>query len=223
MLPLKEIAGAALEAGKAITEINSVAQVSTEYPDLFRRCNKIEGLKNIESQPSARVAYPRLFEKSETNKIQYDDSGKPYRIENKLLPDNEYTINGYHYNTDEIGRISSVEGQLHLKQHDGRLLIKDSIEDIGKGYQNQGDDRGHLIGDQFGGKNGLENMIPQNAEVNRVEFKNFENQLAKELKTGNSVYVKIDPVYETNSYRPDRIAVNYNIDGKQNFRFFENK
>ena len=50
------------------------------------------------------------------------------------------------------------------------MPIKDSIESIGKGYEKVGDDRGHLIGDQFGGANSLENMIPQKAEINQTIY-----------------------------------------------------
>lgn len=152
----------------------------------------------------------------------YDDNGKLYRIENDLAPNSEYEINGYKYTTDEQGRIVSAEGALHMKDREGRLPIKDSIEDIGKGDQKEGDDRGHLIGDQFDGSNGLENMIPQDANINRNDFKNFENELAKEVKDGKDVKVKIEPVYDGDSRRPDAIVVTYSIDGEESVRVFPN-
>ena len=105
-------------------------------------------------------------------------------MNNDLLPNNSYEINGYHYETDWLGRILSAKGIIHMKERDSRLPIRDSIEDIGKGDQKEGDDRGHLIGDQFDGSNGLENMIPQDAEVNRNGFKNLEKELAREVKNG---------------------------------------
>lgn len=152
----------------------------------------------------------------------YDDNGKLYRVENDLAPNTEYEINGYKYKTDDQGRIISAEGILHMKEHDGRLPIKDSIEDIGKGDQKEGDDRGHLIGDQFDGSNGLENMIPQDANINRNDFKNFENELAKEVKNGKEVYVKVEPIYDGDSRRPVAIVVTYSIDGEESVRVFPN-
>lgn len=152
----------------------------------------------------------------------YDDNGKLYRVENDLAPNTEYEINGYKYKTDDSGRIISAEGTLHMKDREGRLPIKDSIEDIGKGDQRDCDDRGHLIGDQFDGSNGLENMIPQDANINRNDFKNFENELAKEVKDGKEVYVKIEPVYDGNSRRPVAIVVTYSIDGEEGMRIFPN-
>lgn len=152
----------------------------------------------------------------------YDDNGKLYRVGNELKPNSEYEINGYKYMTDEKGRIISAEGKLHLKDHDGRLPIRDSIENIGKGDEQAGDDRGHLIGDQFDGSNGLENMVPQDADINRNDFKNLENELAKQVKEGKDVHVKVEPIYDGDSRRPSAIVVTYTIDGKEDIRVFPN-
>lgn len=165
---------------------------------------------------------PASEESEVENKEYYDDNGNLYRIENELLPNCEYEINGYKYQTDDKRRIISAEGVLHLKKREGRLPITDSIEDIGKGDQKEGDDRGHLIGDQFDGANRLENMIPQDADINRIDFKNFENELAKEVKDGKKVYYKVEPVYDGDSRRPSAIVATYNIDGEKNVRVFPN-
>lgn len=97
-------------------------------------------------------------EELDNRKKYMDDNGNLYRVENSLIPNNSYELNGYTYTTDAEGRIASVEGVLHMKDREGRLPIRDSIEDIGKGDQKEGDDRGHLIGDQFDGPNGLERV-----------------------------------------------------------------
>jgi hypothetical protein len=153
----------------------------------------------------------------------YDDNGELYRVGNDLKPNAEYTINGYQYFTDRKGRISRVKGILHLKEREERLPIRDSLEDIGKGDQKEGDDRGHVIGDQFDGSNGLENMIPQNAELNRGDFKKLENQLAKEVKDGKEVRVEINVVYEGDSRRPSEIRVIASVDGKIRTQTFRNR
>lgn len=186
----------------------------------------------------AREYWDEYFEKTDCNegyamgshheeiidgKINYyDDNGKLYRIEKDLIPNTEYEINSYKYETDDKGRIVSAEGVLHIKNRDGRLPIRDSIEDIGKGDQRENDDRGHLIGDQFDGSNGLENMIPQDAEINRNDFKNFENELASRVKAGAEVKVSIEPIYEGESRRPEDIVVTYSINGAEDMRIFPN-
>lgn len=152
----------------------------------------------------------------------YDDNGKLYRVGRELISNSEYELNGYKYKTDEKGRIVSAEGTLHLKNRQGRLKIRDSIDDIGKGDQKEGDDRGHLIGDQFDGSNGLENMIPQDADINKNDFRNFENELANMVRNGKNVTVKIEPIYEGGSHRPVAIVVMYSIDFKENVRIFPN-
>lgn len=153
----------------------------------------------------------------------YDSQGNLYRIGNQLLPDTTYEINGYKYKTDEFGRIVSAVGKLHLKDENRKhLTIRDSIEDIGKGDQKDSDDRGHLIGDQFDGSNGLENLVPQDANINRVDFKKFENELAKEVKSGSDVYVKVEPIYDGDSNRPTNIVVSYSINRKEDVRIFPN-
>lgn len=152
----------------------------------------------------------------------YDDNGQLYRVGNELAPNSEYEINGYKYETDEKGRIVSAEGTLHLKNREGRLPIRDSIDDIGKGDQMEGDDRGHLIGDQFDGSNGLENMIPQDAGINRNDYKNFENELANAVREGKEVNVKNEPIYEGDSHRPVATVVTYSIDGEESVRVFPN-
>ena len=121
-----------------------------------------------------------------------NDDGMPYRMEQDLLSDAEYKRNGYEYTTDHLGRLFTAEGDLHLKEHDGRLQIKDSIHDIGKGYEKSTDDRGHAIADRFDGANDLENLIPQDSGLNRNEFKNFENKLAQEVEAGKKVNLKLE-------------------------------
>lgn len=158
----------------------------------------------------------------EGKKCNFDDNGELYRVNNDLIPNNSYEINGYHYRTDWLGRIIWAKAILHMKERDSRFPIRDSIEDIGKGDQKEGDDRGHLIGDQFDGSNGLENMIPQDAEVNRNGFKNLENELAREVKDGKEVKVEIKLEYQGTSRRPEALIVTYSIDGEKSVRVFPN-
>lgn len=156
-------------------------------------------------------------------KHYYDSNGELYRVENQLSPNNTYEINGYRYNTDKAGRVISAEGQLHLKAENRKHLpIKDSIEAVGKGDQKENDDRGHLIGDQFDGSNGLENLIPQNSDINRIDYKNLENELAGKIKAGDNVYFKVEPRYDGTSNRPANIVAVYVINEKESMRIFPN-
>lgn len=160
----------------------------------------------------------------EINGIKYytDDSGKVYRIGDDLRPGITYEINGYIYKTDNKGRIISAEGILQKKDHEGRPPIKDGMDKVGKGDQKDTDDRGHLIGDQFNGGNGLENLVPMDAELNRGDFKKLENMLADAVDDGAEVYVKVEPVYEGDSNRPIGFRVTYTINGETDTVYFKN-
>ncbi len=200
------------------------ASLSPEAP--VKDTSKTDITKEVKDDNGEIIGNDGALEPNNTfilNGIKYstDDIGKLFRVGDELLPNCEYTLNGYKYTTDDKGRIISAEGRLHLKTGD-RLNIKDSIDAIGKGDQLEGDDRGHLIGDQFDGANGLENMIPQDADINRYDFKFFENSLAKAVKDGKDVYVKIEPIYEGDSRRPVAIVVTYSIDGNESVRIFPN-
>ena len=151
-----------------------------------------------------------------------DDSGKIYRKEGNLLAKNKYEINGYSYQTDSEGRIASVGGQLHLKTEEERLPIRGSLHTIGRGYELKTDERGHLIGDIFGGGNDMGNIVAMDGKVNRSAYKKLENKWRRELESGSSVEVKIKPIYEGDSARPSQFAIVDVIDGKKKTTFLKN-
>lgn len=154
-------------------------------------------------------------------KNYYDDNGKLYRVDNALTPNTEYEINGYKYQTDDQSRIVSAEGTLRMKDPE----YKRNLENV-RNYESQEyrdtDDRGHLIAHQFGGSDKLENLVPQDAKINQNDFKDLENDLAKEVKAGKEVEVLIEPIYEGDSRRPEAIAVTYSIDNEESVRIFPN-
>ena len=216
-----------IKTNENISEINSLGEkesssVKLEDETVVRLPNS-----NItDNSTKGEIDVPNIQEAHEEVvdgvKHYYDDNGNEYREGDNLKPNSTYKLNGYTYITDNYARIKSVFGYLHMKEHEGRRPISDSIEVIGKGDQKEGDDRGHLIGDQFDGTNGLENMIPQDANINRNDFRKLENDLAKEVRTGKEVFVEITPIYEGNSRRPSGIMVKYTIDGKTSMNVFPN-
>ena len=157
------------------------------------------------------------------NKHYYDDNEKEYRIDDNLLSNETYEINGYKYETDNLGRNISAEGKLHMKEDRDKKKIEDSMDTIGKGDQKDTDDRGHLIGDQFDGGAGLENLVPQDAKVNRETINKIETNLANEVKAGKDVYLKVEPVYDGDSYRPEGFSYTYTIDGEKTQIFILNE
>lgn len=167
---------------------------------------------------------PNYLLDSDGNKCYIDDNGDIYRVNNDLVADNTYEINGYKYETDENGRIISAEGKLQIKDHDNYHKIKDTKSDIGKGDEMATDDRGHIIGDQFNGSNGLENIVAQDSMLNRAggDYNKLETQLAKEVSAGKEVHMRVDLDYPGNSYRPDSFLVSYSINGEESVKVFSN-
>ena len=92
----------------------------------------------------------------------------------------------------------------------------------GQDYR-EGDDRGHLIGHQFGGSDRLENLVPQDARINQNDFRIFECELAEHVKAKESVTVLIEPIYDGDTNRPSDIVVTYSINGVEDIRIFPNE
>jgi len=152
--------------------------------------------------------------KEETG-VKYDDNGKIYKKNGDLLANTEYTIRGYNYKTDDQSRIISVQGDLHWKEHEGRLPLEVDIHTIGKGSERSDDDRGHLIADEFNGSNGIENLVPMNSELNRNgDYRKLEKEWEQALYDKQNVHVDIEPVYSDASKRPDKFIVKYTVDGE---------
>ena len=152
-----------------------------------------------------------------------DDAGRVYRCNNELIKNNTYEINGYSYTTDEMGRITSAEGKAHLKTHEGRLDIKDSKETVGRGHALETDDRGHIIGDQLDGSNGMENLVAQDSGINKGAYKALEDRIAGMVKEGKNVEIKVEPIYgDKFSYRPTEIKYTYTVEGEKTVTLFPN-
>lgn len=152
----------------------------------------------------------------------FDDNGKLCVKYGKRVPECEYTINGYQYKTDEQGRIASVNGKLHMKDREGRLPIRNSMQEISGGDAQKTDDRGHLIGDQFDGSNGLENLVPMAQELNRGAYLKLEQELAAATKARKDVFVDIKVKYEGDSNRPGCFVIRYSIGGEMMRRVLKN-
>ena len=84
----------------------------------------------------------------------------------ELLPNIKYiTKDNYKYTTDELGRIVNVEATtLVLKKADRNKYAQ---ANVGGKDRLPDDDGGHLIGAQFNGPADIDNLVPQNSQINR--------------------------------------------------------
>lgn len=155
-------------------------------------------------------------------KEQLDDNGKVYRKGNELAPSSEFVINGYKYKTDEFGRTISAEGTLRIRDEDHRRNM-DTDEAVYKGEKEAGFEKGHLIGYQFGGSGGMENLSIMAGEVNHGDFYKLEKKLADAVKAGDEVKMKVEPVYEGTSSKPSEYRVTHSINGEKEVVVFNNR
>ncbi|OQY38703.1 MAG: hypothetical protein B6229_05270 [Spirochaetaceae bacterium 4572_7] len=140
-------------------------------------------------------------------KHETDDKGNVFKVDGKLLPNFEYEINGYKYTTDDKGRIIEASGQLQLSE-----APRKNQEDV-NGMRDT-DQRGHIIGHQFGGSNKIENLVAQDSNLNMGAYKSIEMDCAKALKEGKEVTLEVEIEYDSDSERPTSFTVIYTIDGE---------
>ncbi len=150
-----------------------------------------------------------------------DDNGTPFRMNDALLANAKYTLRGYTYRTDAVGRISCAEGKLRLREQK-RSALNTPMTDASKTHHRSSDQRGHLIADLFDAAAGLGNLVPMDCQLNQSRYRSLEARLAKALEAGKDVYYRIQPVYHGRSFRPTGFLVDYTIDGKKESTTFVN-
>ena len=208
----------AANSEEATEKLTAISRIIEEYQSLKIKYDSSPAYDPLEKLAlEALVNFGSMFISRAQNAatggtVRKDDKGKPYREGDSLKKNNTFERNGYKYTTDNHGRVISASGTLNINEEgQANRKMSDSLEIIGKGFQKATDDRGHLIGHQFNGSDSLENLVPQNAGINRGIFKKLEDYLAGLVKQGYSVTANVIPVYSQHSYRPDAIFYFYTV------------
>jgi len=159
-----------------------------------------------------------------------DDLGN-YKAGQRLRENKTYVDRGYTYHTDSQGRVIKVEGNLRLKPKGRKRKSSRTQTEVGKlghqpgngkGYSPKRDEGGHIIGDRFEGSSNINNLVPQNANLNRGAWKRMENGWAEAIRQGKSVRVTIELVFDGDGIRPTAFKVTQVIDGKNKHLTFHN-
>ena len=206
---------------------NDLQEVIKPAVENFLDIKPQEGLTPQEAKANWDNEFKEIGDKQETfenskEKEYFDDNGNVYRKGNELAPNSEFVINGYKFKTDEFGRTVSAEGTLRIRDDDHKRNM-DSKEAVFKGEKEPGFERGHLIGHQFGGSGGIENLSIMAGEVNRGDFLKLENKLAAAVKDSADVKMKVEPIYEGNSNKPTEYRATYSINGEKDVVVFSNR
>ena len=192
--------------------------------ELLQQLDNIEGLSEKQRQ---QILDAQKRGKSFEGDFQGGSKGNWNKDLNKdLKPNAVYRVNGYLYETDDIGRIVKVSGKLKLEKADRNKYqqskageengIKDGLAD---------DEGGHLIASLFKGAGEQINYAAMDGNFNKGHWKKMENRWAKALKSKppKEVEVNISPIYEGNSKRPSKFEVEYFIDGNRKRSLMDNK
>ncbi|MDO4556556.1 MAG: DNA/RNA non-specific endonuclease, partial [Lachnospiraceae bacterium] len=211
-----KVAEGIIDSGKTIENISDTVDVTVDVKkktevvaDLTDDCSDYEKKANQVEDTSKAVAK------------SLDDNGVKFRNGNKLLPDNEFNVNGYKYTTDSNGRLASAEGKLKMCDSSYTRNMEEVRTYEGQDYH-KGDHKAHLIGHQFGGSDKLGNLVPMDSKLNQGDYAKLERELAEAVKNGSDVRLKVEPVYKGISNRPAEFKMSYSIDGDKNITVFKN-
>jgi len=155
------------------------------------------------------------------------DSGKPGAWNsslNKSLESNASYIDkttGYNYATDSLGRVTEVSGNLVLDTAERNTYQQKVSGRLDRLSTDQG---GHLIASIFRGPGEGINLVPMDANLNMGAWRSMESGWAAEIAAGNTVSVRVQPIYSSSSVRPDAFAVTQQVGtARPVTRFFKNK
>lgn len=214
-----------------VPEVADIAEVSDEVPDVPEVADEVadvpEAVDEVPDIPEAADEVVDVPEASETiepaaaeveAETATDTSGDESLKFGELEPSTTYERNGCEYQTDEQGRVELVTGKLEL----GEGVRTSHQTEVGhQGLET--DEGGHLIGARFNGSPEGVNLVPQDANLNRGEWKTMENEWADALKEGKNVEVMVQPVYVDGDKRPMGFEVMYDIDKQPFTRVFYNE
>jgi hypothetical protein len=116
---------------------------------------------------------------------------------------------------DSSGRVVSAYAHVTLADIGKGTAATSAARAMARTLGTSTDDAGHLIAKVLGGKGGKRagNIFPALSSTNRGQMATIEKFLAKEVRLGKDVHVRVTLKYSGTSTRPDKIVYQYRIDG----------
>ena len=147
--------------------------------------------------------------------------GNPILNKVPLVKNIKYEVDGFIYETDELGRVSITTADLddiarvRLKNQQIRAVdIKDGV---------RGEDQGgHIIASRFFGPGEQINLYSMSGNLNQGAWKQMENLWADAMVAGKDVKIQVKAIFNGSSKRPSGFEVDYWIDGQISTRTFPN-
>ncbi len=147
---------------------------------------QIESVTRIENSNATKMVVSIIKDDERTRKVQSVRS------------------NNYLFEYDKYGRVQSASGRLQLKKEERDASAQKSA---GGANRREDDDGGHFFASIFNGPGTKTNIFPQNYNFNRGGYRSWEKEWKKEIENGNTVDLKIKPIYQSDSMRPISIQI----------------
>ena len=135
----------------------------------------------------------------------------------ELKPNSKYERNGHTYETDKLGRVEIISGELQLGE-EVRTAHQTEVGKMGR----ENDEGGHWIGKRFKGSPDGVNLFPQDINLNRSDWKKMENEWATALEDGQEVETIMYAIYDDDGSRPIGMYVYDKMGSEEHERYFEN-
>lgn len=167
----------------------------TPYQSPSHECGKAGVLANSPFLKISPMAEPTEAVWSEAQ-VMVDELAAKSEQQKKAPPTStvveKFADNEAVWTLDEKGRPLSVEATLKSTQKTERSKEEVKAQgSVGGSSRLEDDDGGHLIGHRFMSDQGLKNLFPQNANLNRSAYKKMENELADWTQEGCQVKLKV--------------------------------
>ena len=159
--------------GDAITKTIGRNEVGNAFKNYFNEENKL--VKTVERIGDG-VTKTTSFDGKGTAYLEEVTDTIKNTTELKVKPNIEIVKENFTAKTDGLGRtIYSKVTDVQVKDT-AREVLNDNLKD--NAYK-PGDERGHIIADNFNAPATKENVVPQNMKVNRSQMKQVENIVKK--------------------------------------------
>ena len=143
-------------------------------------------------------------------------------VHNKCRRGTNWRNNNGKFHMDNNGRLTQATAKVELSDLGTGTGTNPSSRGRARSMGYPDDDAGHLIAKNLGGSGGVDYVVPQNKTINRGEFRKFEMKIAKKVRNGHEVYIRVVPRYQGNSTRPYKIDYFTRIDGITELESFDN-
>lgn len=143
----------------------------------------------------------------------FDDNGKQYLKDGKLLPNTTYSLGGNVYRTDAGGRIIKCKSK--PKRTPENMRSTDSSA-------NPTDQLACIVSRELNGDSGSGNTIAMDPRISMGDYKKMESDIKDKLNTDENVDVDTTMTYSGDSERPDMISAAITADGKKTEYTFNN-